>query len=118
MRTAWLIAVSDFIIPCILQVIQVGIVFHGPTKGQSEEGWFNECSIVMIVNGYVIIVGVVFATVWAGANNWAMKEGVYWEKIPTTPMSAITPSSATLSDKLKNLSEEGTEYLCRRIAAA
>jgi hypothetical protein len=64
----------------------------------------------MIVNGYVIIVGVVFATVWAGANNWAMKEGVYWEKIPTTPMSAITPSSATLSDKLKNLSEEGTEY--------
>lgn len=109
-RTAWLIAISDFVIPCILQVIQVGVVFHGPTTGQSEEAWFNECSIMMIVNGYVIIVGVVFATVWAGATNWAMDEGAYWAKIPATPMSARTPSSATFSKKLENLSEEGAEY--------
>ncbi|KAJ7474543.1 hypothetical protein B0H11DRAFT_1918254 [Mycena galericulata] len=86
-----------------------GVVFQGPTKGQSEEEWFNECSIMMIVNGYVTIAGVVFATVWAGANNWAIKEGGYWAKIPTTPMSVVTPSSSTFSDKLNNLPEEGAE---------
>ncbi|KAJ7937716.1 hypothetical protein B0H13DRAFT_1852352 [Mycena leptocephala] len=110
MRAAWLIATSNFVIPCILQVIQVGVVFHGRTKGQSEEEWFNECSFMMIVNGYVVIVGVVFATVWAGANNWAMKEGAFWARIQTTPISATTPSSATSPYKLNPISEEETEY--------
>ncbi|KAJ7433262.1 hypothetical protein B0H11DRAFT_2296947 [Mycena galericulata] len=109
MRIMWLIAISNFVFPCILQIFQVGVVFQGPTKGQSEEEWFNECSIMMIVNGYVTIAGVVFATVWAGANNWAIKEGGYWAKIPTTPMSVVTPSSSTFSDKLNNLPEEGAE---------
>ncbi|KAJ7924790.1 hypothetical protein B0H13DRAFT_1863654 [Mycena leptocephala] len=110
MCAAWLIATSNFVIPCILQVIQVGVVFHGRTKGQAKEEWFNEYSFMMIVNGYVVIVGVVFATVWAGANNWAIKEGAFWARIPTTPISATTPSSATSPYKLNPMSEEETEY--------
>ncbi|KAJ7931899.1 hypothetical protein B0H13DRAFT_1857550 [Mycena leptocephala] len=106
MGSAWGIALSTFVIPCILQVIQVGIVLRGQTKGQAEEDWFNKCSFMMIANAYVVIVGVVFATVWAGGNNWAMKEGAYWARIPTTPMSGVTPSRATFPQQLKELSEE------------
>ena len=75
MLAAWRIALSTFLIPCILQVIQVGIVLRGRNEGQSEEEWFNEFSFMMIINGYVIIIGVVVTTVWAGANNWEIKEG-------------------------------------------
>jgi hypothetical protein len=50
----------------------------------------KECSIMMIVDGYVVIVGVVFATAWAGANNWAMKEGAYWARYQLPAMQVVS----------------------------
>jgi hypothetical protein len=107
MRVAWGITISNFVIPCTLQAIQVVVVLIGRSKEQSELQWFYECSFLMIINGYVTILGVIFATVWAEATNWAIQEGASWARIPTTPMSAEmsaeTPSSATFLYRLKDI---------------
>ncbi|KAJ7845890.1 hypothetical protein B0H13DRAFT_1908157 [Mycena leptocephala] len=84
MQIAWRISMSNFVIPCTLQAIQVIVVLLGRSKGQSELQWFYECSFLMIINGYITILGVIFATVWAEATNWAIQEGASWARIPMT----------------------------------
>jgi hypothetical protein len=69
MRAAWWISISNFVFPCILQITQVGVVFHVKHQGQTDLQWFNECSVMMVLNGYFTIMGVVLATVWAEATN-------------------------------------------------
>ncbi|KAK7001074.1 hypothetical protein R3P38DRAFT_3368453 [Favolaschia claudopus] len=74
LRMIWMTSLTNFIIPCIL-------ILHG-RQGKTEDQWFSECSLMMVLNGYLTIIGVVFATVWAN-----------WSRLPTTPSSAASPWS-------------------------
>jgi hypothetical protein len=67
------IAISNFVLPCILGFVQVILVFTVPVKGSSEQQritWFFECSYIMITYNYLTIIGVVFATVWSTGSAW------------------------------------------------
>ncbi|KAK6966378.1 hypothetical protein R3P38DRAFT_2752550 [Favolaschia claudopus] len=81
LRMIWMTSLTNFIIPCILQVVQIALILHG-RQGKTEDQWFSECSLMMVLNGYLTIIGVVFATVWAN-----------WSRLPTTPSSAASPWS-------------------------
>lgn len=58
LRGLFLIALSNFVFPVILNIIQLGLLFSSTTS-------FFRTSIVYMVNNYVNIIGVVFATVWS-----------------------------------------------------
>jgi hypothetical protein len=70
------IAISNFVLPCVLGFVQVILVFTVPVQGSSEEQritWFFECSYIMITYNYLTIIGVVFATVWSTGSTWALE---------------------------------------------
>ncbi|KAJ7161596.1 hypothetical protein C8R46DRAFT_1105060 [Mycena filopes] len=83
MRTACFLTLGNFVIPCVVQLVLIILVLIGPVKGQSDTRWFYQCSFLMIINGYITIVGVGLATVWAEATDWGIREGVSWERIAT-----------------------------------
>ncbi|KAK6966273.1 hypothetical protein R3P38DRAFT_3376254 [Favolaschia claudopus] len=90
LRMIWMTSLTNFIIPCILQIVQIALILHG-RQGKTEDQWFSECSLMMVLNGYLTIIGVVFATVWA---NWTIQsQAEVWSRLPTTPSSAALPWS-------------------------
>ncbi|KAG0697221.1 hypothetical protein DFH29DRAFT_812013 [Suillus ampliporus] len=58
LRGLFLIALSNFVFPVILNIIQLGLTFGYSTS-------YIQASILFVVNNYVNIIGVVFATVWS-----------------------------------------------------
>ncbi|KAG0704152.1 hypothetical protein DFH29DRAFT_913144 [Suillus ampliporus] len=58
LRVLFFIALSNFVFPVMLNIIQLSFIF-GSTAS------FFRTSIVYIVNNYVTIIGVVFATIWS-----------------------------------------------------
>ncbi|KAG1747107.1 uncharacterized protein EDB91DRAFT_68536 [Suillus paluster] len=58
LRGLFLIALSNFVFPVILNLIQLGLVFGSKAS-------FFQTSLVYMVNNYVNIIGVVFATIWS-----------------------------------------------------
>ncbi|KAG2125868.1 hypothetical protein BD769DRAFT_1628516 [Suillus cothurnatus] len=58
LQALFLIALSNFVFPVILNIIQLGLIFSSTTS-------FFQTSTVYMVNNYVNIIGVVFATIWA-----------------------------------------------------
>src|SRR6267154_6291079 len=58
LRALFLIALSNFVFPVILNIIQLGLIF-------SSSSSFFRTTLVYNVNCYVTIIGVVFATVWS-----------------------------------------------------
>ncbi|KAK7015345.1 hypothetical protein R3P38DRAFT_2786851 [Favolaschia claudopus] len=86
LRMIWMTSLTNFIIPCILHVVQTALILHGG-HGKTEDQWLSECSLMMVLNGYLTIIGVVFATVWA---NWTIHEAEVWSRVPTTPSSAAS----------------------------
>ncbi|PFH45066.1 hypothetical protein AMATHDRAFT_72036 [Amanita thiersii Skay4041] len=57
------IAVSNFIFPVLLSIAQLIFVFRDPD--------FVDGSLVLLVNDYVEIVGVLLATVWVAGAHWS-----------------------------------------------
>ncbi|KAJ8595649.1 hypothetical protein M405DRAFT_871734 [Rhizopogon salebrosus TDB-379] len=62
LRSLFIIAVSNFMFPVVLNIIQLGL-----SIGQSN---YIRTSLVVVVNTYVIVIGVVFATVWASGTQY------------------------------------------------
>jgi hypothetical protein len=62
LRSLFIIAVSNFMFPVMLNIIQLGL-----SIGQSN---YIRTSLVVVVNTYVIVIGVVFATVWASGTQY------------------------------------------------
>ncbi|KAK6977788.1 hypothetical protein R3P38DRAFT_2809876 [Favolaschia claudopus] len=50
----------------IINVVQIALILHG-RQGKTEDQWFQRMLAYDGLNGYLTIIGVVFATVWA---NW------------------------------------------------
>jgi hypothetical protein len=60
------------VFPCIINVVQIGLVFSDPdTAPDAVNSWFHRCAYVMLFNGYITVVGVTCATVWANTEHWA-----------------------------------------------
>ncbi|KAJ7845016.1 hypothetical protein B0H14DRAFT_2584910 [Mycena olivaceomarginata] len=100
MRAAWWISISNFVFPCILQITQVGVVFHVKHQGQTDLQWFNECSVMMVLNGYFTIMGVVLATVWAEATNSSTISVSSGIRAPPSFSRAITGPSLDVSTNI------------------
>ncbi|KAJ6561505.1 hypothetical protein DFH09DRAFT_921028 [Mycena vulgaris] len=62
LRALFLISLSNFVFPCLLSLAQLILLFRDPNYLPSL--WVAQ------VNGYVNIIFVVFATVWASGTNW------------------------------------------------
>ncbi|KAJ6561517.1 hypothetical protein DFH09DRAFT_1316097 [Mycena vulgaris] len=62
LRVLFLISLSNFVFPCLLSLAQLILLFRDPNYLASL--WVAQ------VNGYVNIIFVVFATVWASGTNW------------------------------------------------
>ncbi|KAJ6561501.1 hypothetical protein DFH09DRAFT_1035763 [Mycena vulgaris] len=63
LRALFLISLSNFVFPCLLSLAQLILLFRDPNYLPSL--WVAQ------VNGYVNIIFVVFATVWASGTNWS-----------------------------------------------
>ncbi|PFH46140.1 hypothetical protein AMATHDRAFT_156171 [Amanita thiersii Skay4041] len=61
-RGLFWIAISNFIFPLLLGIVELVFMFHDPS--------FIHGIIVGIINAYVSIIGVLLATVWAASVRW------------------------------------------------
>ncbi|PFH53348.1 hypothetical protein AMATHDRAFT_137971 [Amanita thiersii Skay4041] len=75
--TLFWIALSNFVFPVILSLIQLIYAFQGAQ--------FLPGTYVQLVNGYVEIIGVLLATVWAAGTRWTL------DRNPTEQISVIPP---------------------------
>lgn len=67
------IATSNFVIPVLLSITQVILL--------TRDKDFLKGIIILVINDYVGIIGVLFATVWVSSNHWA--ESITREQLPT-----------------------------------
>ncbi|KAG0708187.1 hypothetical protein DFH29DRAFT_1075826 [Suillus ampliporus] len=86
LRGLFLIALSNFVFPVILNIIQLGLVF-------SSQASFFQTSLVYMVNNYVNIIGVVFATIWSIGSR-------RMEESPAPPRSLFSESSTITSKRV------------------
>ncbi len=56
-RTLYYIAVSNFVFPILFNIAEIAVIFYDPN--------FFHGAIVVTVNCYVTIIGVLLATIWA-----------------------------------------------------
>ena len=63
LKALFWIAVSNFVIPVILTLVQLVFVF-------CDRDWFHG-SYVFIVNTHIQIVGVIMATIWCTGMRWS-----------------------------------------------
>ncbi|KAG0708239.1 hypothetical protein DFH29DRAFT_893858 [Suillus ampliporus] len=79
----FVIALSNFVFPVVLNIIQLGLIFSSTTS-------FFQTTVVYMVNNYINIIGVVFATIWSIGSR------ILEESLPPTRSllsegSTITP---------------------------
>ncbi|KAI1787111.1 hypothetical protein LXA43DRAFT_1098601 [Ganoderma leucocontextum] len=60
-RTLYYIAVSNFVFPILFNIAEIAIIFYDPN--------FFHGAIVVTVNCYVTIIGVILATIWAQGSK-------------------------------------------------
>jgi hypothetical protein len=95
-RRLFFIAVSNFILPGVLNFVQIVLIFTLPNPSDPparQAQVFYVCAYIMIVFNYVCVIGVVFATIWSTGSSWAsewasMSEGSRpstSKSEPTTP---------------------------------
>jgi len=94
LQAIFYIAVSNFVLPCFMNLVQLIIVFIGPTRGDSMMEWFLTCTYIMMANNYLTIIGVVFATIWSSGNQWAAKNGYASKSDPSSGSGTIPQRSA------------------------
>jgi len=77
-RRLFLIAVGNFLLPGLLNFVQLILVFVLPDHRDppaTQTRLFFVCAFIMVVFNYVCIVGVVFATIWStgtsAASGWS-----------------------------------------------
>ncbi|GJE96435.1 hypothetical protein PsYK624_126320 [Phanerochaete sordida] len=70
-RSLMWIAVSNFVIPDILSLVQLIVLFLHPDDGEVALYVF----VIFFANPCVEIIGVLFATVWAASNHWQADHG-------------------------------------------
>lgn len=100
-QALFLIALSNFVFPVILNVIQLGLIFSTTTS-------FFQASIVYMVNNYVNIIGVVFATIWSIGSrrmegSLPPSRSLFGEDSTITP--GKTPTQGIRNFKSVNLAE-------------
>ena len=64
-RGLFYMALGNFVFPVILNVVQIVLI----TTDRS----FLDGTYVMVVNDYISILGVVFATIWTTSSQWSQK---------------------------------------------
>lgn len=62
LRNLFVIAVSNFVFPVTLNIIQLGLSIGSLN--------YTQTSLVVVVNSYVTVIGVVFATIWASGTQY------------------------------------------------
>jgi len=98
-RRLFFIASSNFLIPGLLNIVQLVLIFVLPNHSDSEARQtqlFLICAYIMIVFNYVCIIGVVFATIWSTGSS----QGSGW----TTMSNASVPPSMAASPAPDRLS--------------
>lgn len=85
MRWLYWIAISNFVLPCILSLVQLVLIFRDSN--------FLVSTYVNLVNNYVDIIGVIFATVWSTGSNWATEKGLVSHHTPSSDNSDSSASS-------------------------
>ncbi|KAG2748603.1 hypothetical protein P692DRAFT_20857167 [Suillus brevipes Sb2] len=93
----FLIALSNFVFPVVLNIIQLGLIFSSTSS-------FFRTSMVYMVNNYVNIIGVVFATIWSiGSINLVESIELQGEEHGTlgTPRAASQGTTVLTSTGLK-----------------
>ena len=61
-REIFYIALGNFVFPIVLNVAQIALILIDPS--------FEDGTCIVLVNDYVTIIGVVFATVWTSGQSW------------------------------------------------
>ncbi|EGN96386.1 hypothetical protein SERLA73DRAFT_186112 [Serpula lacrymans var. lacrymans S7.3] len=64
-RGLFLIALSNFVFPVVLNIIQLSLIFISKSS-------FSQIALIYLVNNFITIFGVVFATLWISGRH--MKE--------------------------------------------
>lgn len=100
-QALFLIALSNFVFPVILNIIQLGLIFSKTTS-------FFQASLVYMVNNYVNIIGVVFATIWSIGSrrmegSLPPSRSLFGEDSTITP--GKTPAQGIRNFKSVNLAE-------------
>ena len=99
MRTLFWIAVSNFVFPVILNIIQLIFAYRDPN--------FLHGVYIFLINNYVGIIGALLATLWCSSSHWSPAgDRSYYdpEKSFSAPVFASTVSDDTLSNHAKPFS--------------
>lgn len=86
LKSLFWIAVSNFVFPVILSIIQLILLFHDPS--------YLKGAYIFMANDYVEIIGVLLATVWTTSKHWTDKHTTstsHSTSIETTPHFASKP---------------------------
>lgn len=79
------ISVSNFVFPLILGIVQLVLYLSIPDD-------YLTALYIEVANLHVIVIGVVFATVWMAEGNWASSRGISPDSIPNlTPIAFAKP---------------------------
>ena len=63
LKTLFWISITNFVFPCLLSLAQLVALF---TDQNAAHGVY-----IVLTNNFIEIIGVLLATVWASASNWA-----------------------------------------------
>jgi hypothetical protein len=97
LQTICIIAFSNYVFPTLLSLAQIILVFRDPNPGSPNPMWFTLCLLVLNVNTFTTILGVVFATVWTSGGKWAYVTGITEEQLLRT-MSVVRANNGTVPD--------------------
>ena len=99
-------ALGNFVFPLILNIIQIIFI----TSDRS----FLHGTYVMVINDYVSIFGVVFATIWTNSAHYNQttmgSTGSSWNQSGTEKTSATSASRRNLPIHTLELSNRSAEY--------
>ena len=60
------VAATNFVVPVLFSLVQIIVVFHEVNVLVVND--------IVLVNTSIAVIGVVFATVWAGTTQWAQDQ--------------------------------------------
>ncbi|KAH8108861.1 hypothetical protein DFH11DRAFT_1630846 [Phellopilus nigrolimitatus] len=96
-RGLFYIALGNFVFPVILNIAQIVLI--------SSDRSFLDGTYVLVVNNFVTIIGVVFATIWTSGQSWNRSTfgstGSTWNQQESDKLSTLQHSGASRQARIR-----------------
>lgn len=97
-RTLLWVAATNFVVPCLFSLVQIIVVFH-----EVDVLIVND---IVLVNTSIAVIGVVFATVWAGTSHWTQDRSRTALNMSEPSRVVFHNTSGTINDSSGDIGNE------------